>query len=32
LAWHPYDQDGLLVSDIDLSEATRLLASRCKTC
>ena len=30
LAWHPYDQDGLLVADIDLAEATGLLASRCK--
>jgi predicted amidohydrolase len=30
LAWHPYDSDGLLVADIDLAEATGLLASRCK--
>jgi len=30
LAWHPYDRDGLLVADIDLTEATGLLASRCK--
>ena len=30
LAWHPYDGEGLLVADIDLTEATLLLASRCK--
>lgn len=30
LAWHPYDRDGLLVADLDLAEATGLLASRCK--
>jgi len=30
LAWHPYDREGLLVADIDLTEATLLLASRCK--
>jgi predicted amidohydrolase len=28
LAYQPYDQAGLLVADIDLDEATRLLASR----
>ena len=30
LAWQPYGKDGLLVADVDLSAATRLLASRCK--
>lgn len=28
---HPYSQPGLLIADIDLSSATGLLASRCKT-
>jgi predicted amidohydrolase len=28
----PYGRPGLLVADVDLSEATGLLASRCKTC
>lgn len=28
LAWQPYGQEGLLVADLDLSEATGLLASR----
>jgi predicted amidohydrolase len=28
---HPYGQDGLLVADLDLTLATRLLASRCRT-
>lgn len=30
LAWQPYGVPGLLVADIDLAEATGLLASRCK--
>lgn len=29
LAWQPYGKDGLLVADLDLSEATGLLAKRC---
>jgi hypothetical protein len=32
LAWQPYGRAGLLVADIDISEATRVLASRCKSC
>jgi len=31
LAWQPYGKPGLLVADIDISEATGLLAARCKT-
>lgn len=31
LCYQPYGKAGLLVADIDLSEATGLLASRCKT-
>jgi predicted amidohydrolase len=31
LAWQPYGRAGLLVADIDISEATRVLASRCKS-
>jgi predicted amidohydrolase len=31
LAWQPYGQPGLLVADVDLGEATGLLASRCRT-
>lgn len=31
LCYQPYGQAGLLVADVDLSEATGLLASRCKT-
>lgn len=31
LAWQPYGKAGVLVADIDLDEATRLLAMRCKT-
>ncbi len=31
LAWHPYGVEGLLVADLDLTEATGLLASRCRT-
>ena len=30
LAWQPYRQAGLLIADLDLAEATRLLAIRCK--
>ena len=30
LAYHPYGQAGLLVADIDLTAATRLLADRCR--
>jgi predicted amidohydrolase len=30
LAYQPYGKPGLLVADIDVDEATRLLASRCK--
>jgi predicted amidohydrolase len=29
--WQPYGQDGLLVADLDLSLATGLIASRCRT-
>lgn len=32
LCYQPYGQRGLLVADLDLAEATGLLASRCKTC
>jgi predicted amidohydrolase len=31
LAWQPYGEPGLLVADLDLAEATGLLASRCRT-
>jgi predicted amidohydrolase len=31
LAWQPYGVDGLLVADLDLALATRLLASRCRS-
>lgn len=31
LCYQPYGKAGLLVADVDLSEATGLLASRCKT-
>lgn len=31
LCYQPYGQEGLLVADIDLSEATGLLARRCKS-
>jgi hypothetical protein len=31
LAYQPYGKTGLLVVDVDLAEATRLLASRCRT-
>jgi len=31
LAWQPYGKPGLLIADLDLDEATRLLASRCRT-
>jgi len=30
LAWQPYGESGLLVADLDLAEATGLLAARCK--
>ena len=31
VAWHPYGEEGLLVTDVDLSLATGLLAHRCRT-
>jgi predicted amidohydrolase len=31
LAWQPYGKPGLLVAEIDIDEATRLLARRCKS-
>jgi predicted amidohydrolase len=31
LAWQPYGKEGLLVVDLDLDDATLLLASRCRT-
>jgi predicted amidohydrolase len=31
LAWQPYGVPGLLIADLDVSAATGLLASRCKT-
>lgn len=31
LAWQPYGKAGLLIADLDLSHATRLLATRLKT-
>jgi len=31
LAWQPYGKAGLLVADLDLEEATGLLARRCRT-
>jgi predicted amidohydrolase len=31
VAWQPYGDEGLLVVDCDLTPATRLLASRCRT-
>ena len=31
LAYQPYGQPGLLVADVDLAEATGLLASRCRS-
>jgi predicted amidohydrolase len=31
LAWQPYGKPGLLVADIDLTAATRLYATRCKS-
>ena len=30
LAWQPYGKAGLLMADLDLDKATRLLATRCK--
>ena len=32
LCYQPYGRAGLLLADLDLSEATGLLASRCRTC
>jgi predicted amidohydrolase len=32
LAHQPYGKEGLLIADLDLSEATRLLASRLRSC
>ena len=31
LAWQPYGEPGLLVADLDLAEATGVLAARCRT-
>lgn len=31
LAWQPYGHEGLLIVTVDLTEATRLLAMRCKS-
>jgi predicted amidohydrolase len=31
MSYQPYGKAGLLVADVDLAEATGLLASRCKT-
>jgi len=31
LAYQPYGEEGLLIADVDLTEATGLLAARCKT-
>jgi predicted amidohydrolase len=31
MCWQPYGQAGLLVADLDLDAATRLLATRCRT-
>jgi hypothetical protein len=31
LAYQPYGKPGLLVAEIDIDEATRLLARRCKS-
>lgn len=31
LTWEPYGEEGLLVADLDLGAATRLLAERCKS-
>ncbi len=32
LAWQPYGKAGVFTVDVDLNEATGLLAARCKTC
>lgn len=32
LCYQPYGVEGLLLADIDIGEATRLLAMRCRTC
>ncbi len=31
LSWQPYGREGLLVADLELAEATGLLASRLRT-
>jgi hypothetical protein len=31
MAYQPYGEPGLLVADIELAAATRLLATRCKS-
>jgi predicted amidohydrolase len=31
LSYQPYGKEGLLVADIDITEATGLLAARCKS-
>jgi len=31
LAWQPYGREGVLVAELDLAEATGLLASRLRT-
>lgn len=31
LCYQPYGKEGLLIADIDISAATRLLAARCKS-
>lgn len=31
IAWQPYGVEGLLTADLDISRATRLLATRCRT-
>ena len=31
LAYQPYGEEGLLIADLDLTEATRLLATRCRS-
>jgi predicted amidohydrolase len=31
-SYQPYGEEGLLIADIDIAEATGLMASRCRTC
>jgi hypothetical protein len=31
LCYQPYGEEGLLIADIDVTQATGLLAARCKT-